>query len=343
MYGLTMGGTALTKGIYLEHSSVVTTGGAVGANEGQLLGSILFLNSKAGQCDQPEFTICSEKFDMDYTENWLVNENVTTGQTRLIDYSQGSNFLIGSTSVRYTDIQTFNRDVTERYRDIFDCIESQGYKTLARVWNFIPSIHIKDGIDRYQHFCQARHNAFESHYNDMKAALPAATAVGIEGEWLHLYFIASKLPVSFCENARQISAYEYPLQYGPKSPSFARASLIQQETPLLLISGTASVVGHKSLHINDVAAQTRETLDNLQALIQDTDQQYGTQFGDLTSLRNVKVYIRYIEHKILISGLLDKLLPEHVDRVFIVADICREELLVEIEAVASDQLAGDMT
>jgi hypothetical protein len=58
-----------------------------------------------------------------------------------------------------------------------------------------------------------------------------------------------------------VSAYDYPRQYGPAAPSFSRAALTPD--PLLLISGTASIVGHASVHLGDVTAQLEETLANL--------------------------------------------------------------------------------
>jgi hypothetical protein len=89
-------------------------------------------------------------------------------------------------------------------------------------------------------------------------AVPAASAVGIADGPLDLCFFAGRgeppLPL---ENPRQISTYDYPPQYGPRAPTFSRATLAQiggQWT--LFISGTASIVGHQSLHPDDILAQT---------------------------------------------------------------------------------------
>src|SRR5213082_3849534 len=55
--------------------------------------------------------------------------------------------------------------------------------------------------------------------------------------------------------------------YGSHSPLFSRATLLRQSGGLaLFISGTASIVGHTSLHVGDTVAQTRETLANIEAL-----------------------------------------------------------------------------
>ena len=83
-----------------------------------------------------------------------------------------------------------------------------------------------------------------------------------------VYFLAGRVAPVFVENPRQVSAYHYPREYGTHSPVFSRAALLRQAQSLtLFISGTASIVGHRSLHLGDTAAQTRETLTNIEALL----------------------------------------------------------------------------
>ena len=103
---------------------------------------------------------------------------------------------------------------------------------------------------------------------------------------------------------------------------------------MLLISGTASVLGYESVHLNDVEAQTRETLNNISVLIDDCNLQHSTCFDGLNSLLHVKIYVREKEHIASVEKILRQYLPKHIERIFIIADICREDLLVEIEAIA---------
>jgi len=327
-----MNNTALSSGIFLDcpRSSGVET---MPAN---ILGRVSFFRGCDSATVQNAFSVCSDKFDATYHEHWLVNEVVTSGVYNSIRFSKGSNYLIGSASMEFRDNQQFKETISRLYEEIFDCIDIQGYPNLARIWNYIPDIHAQQGIDRYQHFCEARHHAFAGHYHDYKGVLPAATAVGIEGRYLHLYFIAAREPVYFCENPRQCSAYEYPSQYGPSSPSFARASLIKRDRAMLLISGTASVLGHESVHENNVAGQTEETMNNIRALIEETNAKHGSAFSGLDSLQHIKVYIRNREDRAIVEGVLSECLGTDTDRVFIIADICRKELLVEIEAIARE-------
>ena len=61
------------------------------------------------------------------------------------------------------------------------------------------------------------------------------------------------------ENPRQLAAWRYPRQYGPRPPTFARAMLAPDAVRLpLMLSGTGAVVGHASLQDDDLQAQLGE-------------------------------------------------------------------------------------
>ncbi len=91
----------------------------------------------------------------------------------------------------------------------------------------------------------------------------------------------------------------------------------------LFLSGTASILGHESVHMDQVLEQTRETLRNLDALLDANDE-----------LRLLKVYLRSEEDLEPIRTLLDERIGRRVPTLWLRADICRPELLVEIEGVA---------
>ena len=141
-----------------------------------------------------------------------------------------------------------------------------GYPHLARLWNYLPQINVEtDGLERYRQFNSARRNALIAYRRDLTGNVPAACALGsVTGSPLVIYFLASRQAATAVENPRQVSAYEYPAQYGPK-PAFSRASILGNT---LFISGTASIVGHETVHVGDVTAQTRETLANIEALVE---------------------------------------------------------------------------
>src|SRR3546814_17247700 len=75
-------------------------------------------------------------------------------------------------------------------------------------------------------------------------------------------------PCTPVENPGQVSAYRYPRQYGQQQPSFARAMLPPPGSAMpLLLSGTASVVGHATAHVGELLAQLDETFNNFDALV----------------------------------------------------------------------------
>ncbi len=99
--------------------------------------------------------------------------------------------------------------------------------------------------------------------------MPAASALGFESGPLTICFFAAReaMPLAI-ENPRQVSAYKYPEDYGPRSPTFSRASAIELHgQTVLFISGTASIVGHQTMHAGDVVAQTQETIVNIKATV----------------------------------------------------------------------------
>ena len=131
-------------------------------------------------------------------------------------------------------------------------------------------------------------------------------------------------------------AYRYSAQFGPRSPSFSRAVLAEAGggRVALLISGTASIVGEASCHPGDVLAQLRETLANLRAVIDAAHQRCTARFA-LPEL-DCTVYLRDAGKLAAVRrALADELgagSRAAAGAVCVEADICRSELLVEIEA-----------
>jgi chorismate lyase/3-hydroxybenzoate synthase len=133
-------------------------------------------------------------------------------------------------------------------------------------------------------------------------------------------------------NARQIDAYKYPAIYGSCSPSFSRAAIVQGDTGgALIISGTASVVGHKSIHHDDVLAQAKETCENICQLLRDAEA--ATCCDIKPDSRSVfRIYLRQPEHLESVRNVHKEYFPES-PMIFLQGDICRSELLIETEAV----------
>jgi enamine deaminase RidA (YjgF/YER057c/UK114 family) len=139
------------------------------------------------------------------------------------------------------------------------------------------------------------------------------------------------------ENPRQTSAYFYPPKFGSHSPTFSRACLLNGSAGTnLFVSGTASIVGHETLHSGDVSAQTRETLTNIDALLDEANRIVGSAHYALEGLK-FKVYVRRVSDFAAIESVLSAALDSSTTIVYLQADVCREDLLVEIEATGDSR------
>ena len=220
------------------------------------------------------------------------------------------------------------------YSRIFDFIDSRGYGHLLRVWNYFPRINgDADGLERYARFNVGRHEAFAAKGRVIGKDTPAACALGSRGNRLVVYFLAAKKPGQLVENPRQTSAFHYPVQYGPRSPTFARAILMQTAgTPLLFVSGTASIVGHETLHIGNAPAQARETVANVLAVMAQA-QRAGLDSSSPDSSLLLKAYLRRPDDLTIVRNCLMQTFGPAVKVLYLQADICRADLLLEVEAV----------
>ncbi len=226
------------------------------------------------------------------------------------------------------------------YQSLLQALQASGYPHLLRVWNSIPDININEnGLERYRRFNLLRHKAYEESRQPTETGAPAACALGSFGGPLVIYCLASKTPPLAIENPRQTSAYQYPQQYGPRAPSFSRAALWrggENESDVLFVSGTASIVGHQTLHHGNVAAQTHETLANLQAILAEAVSRDARGLVLLSDLR-MKAYIRHVEDVPIVRQVLAGHGLDADAVLYLHADICRADLLMEIEAIGPAQ------
>lgn len=226
---------------------------------------------------------------------------------------------------------------TERlYRELLEQTRVRGYPHLVRVWNYFADINGEEqGLERYRQFCLGRFDAFAA-ADIAENQFPSACALGHRGGDLLIYALASKIAPHHFENPRQASAYHYPAEYGPRSPSFARASLLSLpgQAPKLFVSGTASVVGFVTLHPYQLNEQITVTLENLDLLLAHVTQQYASEAGDLPALEAevLKVYVRNAGDLGAIKQRIEQAYPQ-VPVVYVAADICRADLLLEIDGI----------
>ncbi|MDP1579107.1 MAG: hypothetical protein Q8M02_02440 [Candidatus Didemnitutus sp.] len=219
------------------------------------------------------------------------------------------------------------------YANIFKA--SRGFH-LARIWNYVPAINHAgpEGMENYRLFCRGRSLAFEAHFGlNFNAQLPSASAVGCDADMLTVVFAACDAVPRHVENPLQVAAYDYPGDYGPRAPSFARASVVAgSDGATVFISGTAAIRGHASIAPESTRLQLACTLENLQGIATACGLGPGLGAGHGVA-RHFKVYVRHAEDQPMVATILEEQLLRDGDRVsYLRADICRSSLLVEIEA-----------
>lgn len=230
---------------------------------------------------------------------------------------------------------TLEAAATDLYQRLFAVCHG---RHLYRIWNYVPQINgLEKGLENYRHFCRGRSLAFEQHFGSgFKQLLPAASAVGAVVGPLALSFLAGAIEPKHFENPRQVPAFDYPPEYGPRSPSFARATVLAHPIgQQVFLSGTAAIIGHETFATGDLDLQLDCTLENLRLV--------GAQAGAGDSLgagqgwtRSFKIYLRHAPDLTRITARLERDLLQPGDTTqYLQADICRADLLVEIEAVLS--------
>ncbi len=202
--------------------------------------------------------------------------------------------------------------VAAAYADLLEA----GRPHPVRFWNFLPNINarVDDRQSRYMAFNAGRFAAFERFPGTRVAT---ASAVGHGGPDLAIHCLWADRPGTPVDNPRQVRPHDYSARYGPRPPCFARAT---RSDGRLLVGGTASIVGERSVHA-DLPAQVRETLANLSAVL-------------AAAGHFVMADVRAYHVPAIDPTAVRALLPSAWRVETVPADLCRPELLVEIEALA---------
>ncbi len=207
-------------------------------------------------------------------------------------------------------------------------------RSLYHIWNWVPAINAcsTEGEEHYRLFCKGRAQGFEAVCGrGFEGRLPSASAVGHGGESLMICFVAGRHEVRHFENPEQVPAWRYPPRYGPRSPSFARASLVDTPSgPFLWVSGTASIKGSDSVFPGNLEGQVETTISNLGLILERTGGSLCRPSVD--ERRYFRVYLRDRRNLRAAQRLLqDSVFRPGDSVVWVEAEICRSELEIEIE------------
>lgn len=265
------------------------------------------------------------------TELWYANGQVTAGTTGAIHHSADDHFLAGVIEVEENPHGGIVGATAVAYRAIADFLAGSRFPHVLRTWNYLDAINSGEGDEeRYRGFCSGRVAGLEG---SPFTQYPAATVIGRRDgrRFLQVYWLAGRLPGMAFENPRQLSAYHYPRQYGQTSPAFSRAMLVTLD--VLMISGTASIVGHASQHTGSVAGQVDEILTNLDSLLSRAHAHapaLPAKFGRGTL---IKAYVRNAADLAVVESRLRAQVPAGVPLLVLHGDVCRSDLLVEFDCL----------
>jgi hypothetical protein len=278
-------------------------------------------------------------------EVWRASGPLRSSRLGAVHCRDNGRFLFGCIAFDEAPGSGLTGATESAYAQLFDCLAERGFGQLLRVWNYFPAINVATGaLERYRQFNAARQNAFRRFGREVRGQVPAACALGCDprGSCM-IYFLAgtgSGVPI---ENPRQVPAYDYPARYGAHPPTFSRAMLTTAaRDPMLFISGTASIRGSRSRHPGDVRAQAEETVTNLHALIEAANRRDGERraqdFPGAGGARfdpvqlHYKAYLRHPADRAIVEATLREGLAPTRPILWLRADVCRADLLLEIEA-----------
>lgn len=272
----------------------------------------------------------AELFGLGGFKNFHSSEGITW------NISENLCFAVGSYHAKVEELEFLAYSI---YKSLLNEINHQKLH-LLRIWNIIPKINEhSNGEEHYQSFCAGRAQAY-SEAGLGNNQLPAASAIGGSEENCLVYLLASPHAGIPVENPRQVSAYDYPPQYGRRSPSFSRGLCWNYYgSEILFISGTASILNHASCHLGNVKQQCLQSLDNIMSLASEASKKMGVNFQIKSNTTWLKIYIRYESDLEMVLDVVTKALGHEMPLMILKADICRKELLVEIEGlcVGSDK------
>jgi len=252
---------------------------------------------------------------------------------------------------------TGNGALYDRSLDAFGGLRQQlatrgaRYDQIIRTWLYLGDIVGPEGdTQRYKELNRAR----TDFYRDLRFGMnhlppeinwpvyPASTGIGTDGKEVVMSSIAvstnrDDVVLVPLENPLQTPAFDYREGYSPKSPKFCRAMAITaSDHATIFVSGTASITDSETRYVDDVEGQTWQTLDNIAALIGNENfKRHGMPGLDATldDMALVRVYIKRQEDYEVVRNVCEARLGE-LPTIYAVADVCRDDLLVEIEGMA---------
>ena len=242
------------------------------------------------------------------------------------------------------DIGQQSEHIFARVAQILDA-EGVTAADIVRQWNYIERItHMSEEGQHYQLFNDARSRFYDA--CSWRNGYPAATGIGTQAGGVTVLFDAVRGSDSCSkavDNPLQISAHAYSQQVlinntqaHKTTPKFERARYVQGADSMVYISGTAAIRGEESCREN-VVEQTRLTMENIDYLISEQNLvNSGVMVPEKMTYASLRAYLKHRSDLSSVVEWMDSNYPA-VDVLYLWADICREELLIEIEGIANNK------
>lgn len=242
--------------------------------------------------------------------------------------------------------KNFSLPVYKQTKAAFDklktVLDEEGFEVsdIVRQWNYIERITDVEftGRQRYQEFNDARSRFYGHSFDDN--GFPAATGIGTKCGGVQIEVDVVKHAGLYSvriDNPCQQSAYKYSSRVlvgdpSKTTPKFERARLVTLLSgEWIYISGTAAIRGEQTFEA-DVTVQTRLSLENIKILLSCQNLSVCGIEGE-AQLQSLRVYVRNEEDFLLVKQCLGNSFQK-LEIIYIQADICRDNLLVEIEGMA---------
>jgi hypothetical protein len=237
-----------------------------------------------------------------------------------------------------TNLDTFKENVSETFKLLDTSLRTNGfdYNEIVRQWNYIENINSLTTVNNiqlqnYQIFNDVRALFYEK--SDFINGYPSATGIGMEYGGCTIEAIAFKEKKTICYSPTALKGSAIDEIISVSTPKFERGKFMQfNDYGFLFISGTASIIGEKTVFTNNVAKQTITTIKNIEHLVSLKNLNINEiSVASQPRLHNYRVYLKNESDYPIVKSLCDT--HYGTNKGFIVkADICRSNLLVEIEA-----------
>lgn len=308
-----------------------------------LAATSIVAQSPAGELDVVLELICTKAV----SEKIVTYKSLSGVNYTVIEYQGYKTLHCGGLMGKVEDsISEASERAFETARAILD-LEGLSIRNIIRQWNYIEDIAIveegEDASQNYQDFNDVRARYYDE--VEFEQGYPAATGIGQDTGGVIIGFIAvsdaGNISIKPIVNPGQIDAHRYSelvLEGNSQqkcTPKFERAKLVSiGSRNYIYVSGTASILGEKTVHEGDVEKQTLTTIDNIKRLFSKENQDnLGLDFDvDKIEFSHLRVYVKYKKDIPAVQKVCDAEL-NCKSSLFLESDVCRENLLVEIEGV----------